>query len=620
MASGTKVQLRLGERVVAEVGFEGAELRIGRMKENDLVINNLAVSRFHAVLRRVGDAFEIEDLGSENGTLVDGIAVSGAARVPEGADITIGKHTLRLRAGGEGNTRPPLPGKSDVWDAAQTYFVAGSLPTREERPAAVEGADAEPEEWVAIAGEDQAEEAVADAVEAERREEDVAEALEAFEAVDAVEENEPSEGPLAVAAEEMPPLEPSAEPFLAALGITADEEPAAAVDEEPAATVDEEPAATVDEEPAAAADAAPEEVADADSGLFADADPEMVADAAPERVADAASEIVADPAPQALELPDPEDMLGFDEEELVGRAMPDPIAAEAPSAVVEAEEIPTPDPLAGAEAISAPITDVAFESEPQPAAVDAAGQTSLFDFGLTDDLGLSDRSLARAAGSDARERDASGAAPTKGRDAGSRGRDALHAGLIVERVGRVERVVAWDAAELVVGRAPECGLVLTGSGVSRRHAELRCDAGVFSVRDLGSANGVYVNGTRVEHVSLDQGDVVRIDDYTLTFVLDREPVAENVRASTPRGFASSPMLEQDLVLAEDADLEAPEAEKQLETSDASEAASEGVEPGVWAFEVAIATERLPEALRRALDETDATELVLPAQLRLVRRS
>ena len=63
MAAGTKVQLRLGDRVVSEALFRDAELRIGRMKENDLVINNLAVSRFHAVLRRMGTAFEIEDLG-----------------------------------------------------------------------------------------------------------------------------------------------------------------------------------------------------------------------------------------------------------------------------------------------------------------------------------------------------------------------------------------------------------------------------------------------------------------------------------------------------------------------------------------------------------------------------
>jgi pSer/pThr/pTyr-binding forkhead associated (FHA) protein len=211
--------------------------------------------------------------------------------------------------------------------------------------------------------------------------------------------------------------------------------------------------------------------------------------------------------------------------------------------------------------------------------------------------------------------------------------DVLHAGLIVERGGQVERVMAWDAPQLLIGRAPECGLVLAGSGVSRRHAELRADEGAREVRDLGSANGVYVNGARVERVVLEQGDVIRVDDYTLTFVLDREPVAENVqgsarsvRGSAPREVApvelsEVPMPERDLVLAEDAELEAAPADKQLEASASGGAsASETGDPLVWALEVAIATERLPEGMRRALEEMDAAELVLPAQLRLVRRN
>jgi hypothetical protein len=346
--------------------------------------------------------------------------------------------------------------------------------------------------------------------------------------------------------------------------------------------------------------------------------------AAPEMPSDGVS-LGSDSAPQQLEMPDPVDdapssdeVLGFGEEELVGGAMPDPIAAEAPNAVVEAEEIPA--------LLEEPVLDV--ERPPEPAVVESAGQTSLFDFGLTDDLGLSDRSLAVA------QVGSVGQAPA---DAGDRAPEALHAGLIVERGGNVERVVAWDAPELILGRAPECELVLGGSGVSRRHAELRFEGGTHTVRDLGSANGIYVNGSRVEQVDLEQGDVVRIDDFTLTFVLDREPVAQAVHGSVgsaQRRVASEaahpiasaaagsvPMPERDLVLAEDADLEAIAADKQLEAS-ASEvgSANESQEPLVWAFEVAIATERLPEEMRRALEGMDAAELVLPAQLRLVRRN
>jgi hypothetical protein len=81
------------------------------------------------------------------------------------------------------------------------------------------------------------------------------------------------------------------------------------------------------------------------------------------------------------------------------------------------------------------------------------------------------------------------------------------------------------------------------------------------------------------------------------------------------------MPERDLVLAEDAELGAAPADKQLEASASGAAsASETGDPLVWALEVAIATERLPEGMRRALEEMDAAELVLPAQLRLVRRN
>ncbi|MEN8158640.1 MAG: FHA domain-containing protein [Myxococcota bacterium] len=567
MARASKVQLRLGERVVAEVAFEGAELRIGRMKENDLVINNLAVSRFHAVLRRVGNAFEIEDLGSENGTLVDGQMTSGSAVVPEGAAITIGKHTLQLVAGGEGTTQAPLPGKSDVWDAAQTYFVGG--------PPSASGS----------------EEPVAEAVEAEREEEAV---VDAVDAVDAIEESEPSD---AVLEEEAPALVSLVESV-------------AAEPELPVEPVAAEPEALVEPVAAEPEALAPEPVPELP--LLEAVAETLLEEVAPEAplAATGGEAAVAEAGPQVLELPDPDDALGFGEDELVGGAMPDPVAAEAPDAVVEAEEVPSPDVEPALEPGSPSGHD----------GLEAAGQTSLFDFGLSEDLGISDRSLERAATSGRVAVEPAPVAPASQSPAGEPAAETLHAGLIVERGGRVERVVAWDAASLLVGRAPECGLVLGGSGVSRRHAELTRDAGAHGVRDLGSANGVFVNGTQVEAATLTQGDVVRIDDYTLTFVLDREPIGESVQSDAAREAAAHSMPERDLVLAEDAELEAAEADKQLEASaDAEVRVSAGAEPLVWAFEVAVATERLPEALRRALEEMDVAELVLPAQLRLVRR-
>ncbi len=61
------IQLRLKGRVVQTLPFQGSVLRIGRMKENDIAINNASVSRFHAVLRHEDGRVILEDSGSENG-------------------------------------------------------------------------------------------------------------------------------------------------------------------------------------------------------------------------------------------------------------------------------------------------------------------------------------------------------------------------------------------------------------------------------------------------------------------------------------------------------------------------------------------------------------------------
>ncbi|WP_287019962.1 FHA domain-containing protein, partial [Dictyoglomus sp.] len=52
------------------------ETTIGREQENDIVIPNPTVSRFHAKIIRSEDKYFIEDLGSANGTMVNGIKVT----------------------------------------------------------------------------------------------------------------------------------------------------------------------------------------------------------------------------------------------------------------------------------------------------------------------------------------------------------------------------------------------------------------------------------------------------------------------------------------------------------------------------------------------------------------
>jgi len=71
----------------------------------------------------------------------------------------------------------------------------------------------------------------------------------------------------------------------------------------------------------------------------------------------------------------------------------------------------------------------------------------------------------------------------------------------------------------LIGRSPECDVFLDDVTVSRRHAELLREGDTFTIRDLGSLNGTYVNRQRIETVMLSEDDEVQIGKYRLTFLL-----------------------------------------------------------------------------------------------------
>ncbi len=70
----------------------------------------------------------------------------------------------------------------------------------------------------------------------------------------------------------------------------------------------------------------------------------------------------------------------------------------------------------------------------------------------------------------------------------------------------------------VLGRSRECDVVLADQNVSRRHAEVRPSGGSWIVKDLGSTNGVKVNGRRIQGPqSLKPGDTIELGTSTIRF-------------------------------------------------------------------------------------------------------
>jgi hypothetical protein len=70
---------------------------------------------------------------------------------------------------------------------------------------------------------------------------------------------------------------------------------------------------------------------------------------------------------------------------------------------------------------------------------------------------------------------------------------------------------------IVIGRSRDCDVQLADANVSRRHAELRQEGASYWIVDLGSTNGIEVNGKRVKRAKLRSGDTITLGSTEVTF-------------------------------------------------------------------------------------------------------
>lgn len=86
--------LKFKDNTIAEYPIDkGGSMTIGRREDNDVTIENLAVSGHHAKIDSVGDEFLLTDLQSKNGSFVNDQQIT-SHWLKHGDVITIGKHTL----------------------------------------------------------------------------------------------------------------------------------------------------------------------------------------------------------------------------------------------------------------------------------------------------------------------------------------------------------------------------------------------------------------------------------------------------------------------------------------------------------------------------------------------
>lgn len=90
--------------------------------------------------------------------------------------------------------------------------------------------------------------------------------------------------------------------------------------------------------------------------------------------------------------------------------------------------------------------------------------------------------------------------------------------LVVRRGPNAGSRFLLDADVTNVGRHPESDIFLDDVTVSRRHAEFRREGELFTVRDVGSLNGTYLNRERIDVAELTGGDEVQIGKFRLVFL------------------------------------------------------------------------------------------------------
>src|SRR3954469_17782575 len=103
----------------------------------------------------------------------------------------------------------------------------------------------------------------------------------------------------------------------------------------------------------------------------------------------------------------------------------------------------------------------------------------------------------------------------------------MPAKLIVLSGSLCGEALALSAPQTAIGRDPDNHFSIADQLLSRRHCTVEAAPGGFVIRDLGSANGTYVNGTAVRERALEHGDRIRAGNSVLLFV-DAEPTDAGV--------------------------------------------------------------------------------------------
>ena len=96
----------------------------------------------------------------------------------------------------------------------------------------------------------------------------------------------------------------------------------------------------------------------------------------------------------------------------------------------------------------------------------------------------------------------------------------------------------------IIGRREDCDLCIPLMVVSRKHCQFSVEDDKLSLRDLGSRNGTFINGTQIEESHINAGDRVQIGPVSFAIQIDGQPVGDSAILKTPKHLSEP----EDIVL------------------------------------------------------------------------
>jgi pSer/pThr/pTyr-binding forkhead associated (FHA) protein len=144
-------------------------------------------------------------------------------------------------------------------------------------------------------------------------------------------------------------------------------------------------------------------------------------------------------------------------------------------------------------------------------------------------------------------RGASATSPTRGVVTAAGHPQSSFAGLQILSGPSAGGYFSLDRDSTIISTRPDCEIMLQSEAVSRQHAAFVREGGGWVLRDLGSTDGTFVNGTKLTSPAmLQDGDIVGISDTVMVFGIERELGDTALFEDDPRQFEMESDFDLDL--------------------------------------------------------------------------